>query len=128
MSECDIVLRISLTRENFSEALLLIEADALDVSWRAGEKRLGGAIHEDSGANVILAEGVDLVAKDGELESIMQRNAGMILALTRLGAKMELDFGVYGEGLVTSVELSKPVLEQLAVLGIPVRVSFYLSD
>lgn len=128
MTTCDIVLRVRLREGNYESALQMIDPEDLDATWRAGDPRLGGAIHDSFGANVILAQDVDLrTLERAGLKAVGERSI-MISSLARLGAQMEIDIGIYADRPATSLSLSPAFLHELVVHELSVRCSFYASE
>jgi len=97
-----------------------------DAVWRRGEERRRGAIQENSGFNLLVAE----CSSHGELAQALHEflhlHSGAVADFARAGIAAELDIGlmVYPFGS-TGFQLPPALMADIAGAGLSLRISCY---
>jgi len=131
MDELDVTasLRLRTSEGNHEEAIRSFPQSRIDAEWRKGQEHRLGRRHEDSGANVFLAEGHDFSSVFERSLSVIRLKPEVFRRLRELRVELELDIGVFSaEGPEVSFGVSADDMGLLAASGIRLRVSMYLSD
>jgi hypothetical protein len=110
----------------------LFPASRIDSEWRRGQRRNAREVHEQSGANLFLAEAPTIGEALKEALGIVSKQSESLRKAKALATEMELDLGfdaaLPDDAYSTSLVLGPQEAALLGELGIVLRLTMYRAD